>query len=162
MLRPAKRVTNRRCLIRTGCPNECIRYLVEERRRNSANLFHHFRRVARKMATHRLKNAARMLQGQIAFGKTEIGVTFVKPSLFVVGALLFVPAGEKSGGSFIGVPTIFAQNAGSVGEVHGVVTKEKIVLDNVPDDPSEKGDVATGPNRHPTSRHRTPPQKPST
>src|SRR5258708_17675331 len=108
MLRPAKRVTNRRCLVRTGCPNECIRYLVEERRRNSANLLYHVGRVASKVASQCLKNAARMLQGQIALRETEVRVTFVGPGLFVVSTLLFVPAGEKAGRSFLGVAKIFA------------------------------------------------------
>src|ERR1700686_1553499 len=159
MLRPAKRVTNRRWLIRTGCPNECIRYLVEERRRNSANLLHHFRRVARKMATQRLKNAARMLQGQIAFRETEIGMPFVGPARFVVGAPFLLPAGKESSRAFIRVAKIFAQNAGGIREMDDVVAEEKIILDNVADDSPEERNVAAGTHRHPYVGQRARPRK---
>ena len=43
-------------------------------------------------------------------------MAFVKPSSLFVGALLFVPAGEKAGRAFFRVAKIFAQNAGGVGE----------------------------------------------
>src|ERR1700730_7113963 len=100
MLGPAERITNRRGLVRTGSSDERIGNFVKERRRNAANLLHHFWGVASEVTAQRLENAARMLQGQIALGKTEVGVAIVEPGLFVVGALLFVPAGEKSGGAF--------------------------------------------------------------
>ncbi len=101
------------------------------------------------MAAQRLEDTARMLQGQIALGKTEVGMALVEPALFVVGALLFVPAGKKSGGAFFGIAKIFAQNAGCIREVHHVIAEEKIVLENVPDDAAEKRDVAARADRHP-------------
>ena len=91
--------------------DERIGHFVKERWRNSANLLNHLGRVTSKVATQRLENAARMLQGQIALGKTEVGMAVVEPALFVVGALLFVPAGEKAGRPFLSVAKIFAQNA---------------------------------------------------
>src|SRR5207245_1962834 len=113
------------------------------------NFLHHFGRVTSKMAAQRLENAAWMLQSQIALWKTEGRRAFVEPALFVVNALLFIPAGEKAGRSFVGVAKIFAQNAGRIREVHHVIAEEKIVLDNVPDEAAEKRDVAPGAHRHP-------------
>src|SRR5438093_1106965 len=111
MLGPAERITNRRALIWTGCGDERVRNFVKERRRNSTNFLHHFRRVTGKVAAQRLVNAARMLQGQIAFRKTEIRVTFVDPGLPVVAALLSAPAGEDASRAFFRVAKIFTQNA---------------------------------------------------
>src|ERR1017187_4797472 len=90
-----------------------------------------------------------MLQGRIAFRKTEAAIAVVSPALLVVGALPFIPAREKAGRSFFRVAKIFAQNAGRIGEVHHVITEEKIVLDNVPDNAAEKRDVAAGAHRSP-------------
>src|ERR1700730_11100919 len=111
MLRPTECITDCRCLVRTRSGNKSVRNLVKKSRGDPANLLHHFRRVAGKVATQRLENAARILQGQVAFWKTEVGMAFVSPGLFVVGSLLFVPAGEKPGLAFFGVAKIFAQNA---------------------------------------------------
>src|SRR5205807_5873273 len=101
MLRPAECVTNRGRLVRTGSGDERVRNLMKERRRNAANFLHHFGRVAGKVPAQRLENAARMLQGQVARWKTELA--FIEPALFVVSALLFVPAGEETGRPFLGV-----------------------------------------------------------
>src|SRR5207249_2667958 len=106
------------------------------------------------MAPQHLKNAARMLQGRIPFGKTQ-PVALVEPALLVVGALLFVPAGEKAGRAFVRVAEIFAQNAGGIGEVHHIIAEEKIVLDNMPDESAQKRDVSTGADRHPDVGQRT-------
>jgi hypothetical protein len=111
------------------------------------------------MAAQRLKDATRMLQSQIALGKTEVGMTFVSPGFFVVGPLLFVPTGEQSGRAFIGVAKIFPQNAGSIGEVNDVIAKEKIVLDDVPNDSAKKRDIAAGADRHPDICQRARPRK---
>src|ERR1700730_10817517 len=99
---------------------------MKERRRNAANFFNHFGRVTSKVTAQCLENAARMLQGQIALRKAEVGLAFVEPALLVVGALLLVPAGEKAGLSFFGVAKIFAQNARCIREVHHVIAEEKI------------------------------------
>src|ERR1700682_3392454 len=149
MLRPAECITNCRALIRTGSSDERVRNFVEKCGGNAADFLDHFGRVASKMAAQGLENGARMLQGRIALRKAEAGLAFVEPALLVVGALLLVPAGEKAGLSFFGVAKIFAQNAGRVGEVHDVIAEKKIVLDNVPDEPAEKRDVAAGADRHP-------------
>ena len=90
-----------------------------------------------------------MLQGQIALRKTKLGLAFIEPTLFVVSALLFVPAGEKSSRSFVGVPKIFAQNARCVGEMNHIIAEEKIVLDDVPNESADKCDVAPGADRYP-------------
>src|SRR5882724_9719999 len=149
MLGPAERITNRCALIWTGCGDERVRDLVKKRRRNAANFLYHLRRVTSEVAAQCLQNAPRMLQGQIAFRKTEGGMALVEPGLSVVAALLPAPAGENAGRAFFRVAKIFAQNAGGIGEVHDIVAKEKIVLDNVPDETAEKCDVAAGAHRHP-------------
>src|SRR5262245_19241449 len=96
MLGPADRIADRRCLIGPRCPNECVRYLVEEDRGDAANLFHHFWRVAREVAAQRLQDAARMLQGGIPLRKTELVFSFVEPGFVVVRSFLRIPAGEKT------------------------------------------------------------------
>src|SRR6266850_18610 len=152
MLGPAERITNRCALIWTGCGDERVRNFVKERRRNSTNFLHHFRRVTSEVAAQCLQNAPRMLQGQIALGETKAAIAIVVPALPVVAALLSAPAGEKAGRTFFRVAKIFAQNAGRIGEVHHVIAEEKIVLDNVPDEAPEKCDVAAGADRHPDIR----------
>ena len=122
---------------------------MKERRRNPADLLNHFRRVASKVATERLKNAARILQSQIALRKTEAAIAIVSPAFVVVSALVFVPTGEKAGSSLIGVAKIFPQNAGRIREMHHVIAEEKIVLDNVPNESAEKRDVAASADRYP-------------
>src|SRR6266850_5707268 len=149
MLGPAERITNRCALIWTGCGDERVRDLVKKRRRNAANFLYHLRRVTSKVAAQCLQNAPRMLQGQIAFRKTCGGMALVEPALPVVAALLSAPAGEKAGRAFFRVAKIFAQNAGRIGEVHDVIAEEEIVLDNVPDEPAKKCDVAAGTDRYP-------------
>src|SRR6266478_5603834 len=110
MLGPAERITNRCALIWTGCGDERVRNFVKKRRRNAANFLYHRWRVTSEVAAQCLQNAPRMLQGQIAFRKTQ-AVAFVEPGLPVVAALLPVPAGEKAGRPFFRVAKIFAQNA---------------------------------------------------
>src|SRR5436305_644427 len=101
------------------------------------------------MAAQGLENAMRMLQGQIALRKTDTTVAVIGPGFLIVGALFFVPAGEKSGRPFISVAKIFAQNAGRIGEVHHVIAEEKIVLDDVANESAEKRDVTAGAHRNP-------------
>ena len=67
----------------------------------------------------------------------------------MVGALLIRSSRRNSRRSFFGVAEIFAQNAGRVGEVDHIIAEEQIVLNDVPNEAAEKGDVATGANRHP-------------
>src|SRR5437773_9123538 len=90
-----------------------------------------------------------MLQGQIPLVETEIRVAFVKPGLLVIGALLFVPAGEKPGHAFIGVAEILTQNAGGVREGDHVIAEEKIVFDQMPNESAEKRYVTAGTHWHP-------------
>src|SRR6266403_5563645 len=149
MLRPTERITNRCALIWTGCGSERVRNFVKKRRRNAANFLYHLRRVTSEVAAQCLQNAPRMLQGQIAFRKTEGGMALVEPTPPVVAALLAAPAGEKARRAFFRVAKIFAQNAGGIREVDNVIAEEKIVLDNVPDEPAKKCDVAAGAHRHP-------------
>src|SRR5437762_7292914 len=138
MLCPTERVANRRGLVGTRGGDERIRDFLKQRWRNPANLLDHFRRVATEVTAQGLEDTARMLQGQIALGKAEIGPALVEPTLFVVGTLLFVPAREKSGGAFFRVTKIFAQNAGRIRVMHDVIAEEEIVLDNVPDESAKK------------------------
>src|ERR1700730_10696108 len=108
MLCPTERITDRRALIRTRGGNKRVRNFVKQRRRNPANLLHHFGRVAGKVAAQCLENAARILQAKVTIGKTEVGLAFVEPAFLVVSALLLVPAREKAGRALIGVAKIFA------------------------------------------------------
>src|SRR5438309_1366227 len=149
MLCPTERITNRRTLVRTRSGDERVRNFLKKHRRNAANSLYHLWRVTSKVAAQRLENAARMLQGQIAFGEAKAVIAMVEPALPVVAALLPVPAGEKAGRSFFGVAKIFAQNAGRIGEVDHVIAEEKIVLDNVPDQTAEKRNVTARAHRHP-------------
>src|SRR6266853_2188169 len=149
MLGPAERITNRRALIWTGCGDERVRDLVKELGRNSTNFLYHLRRVTSEVAAQCLQNAPRMLQGQIAFRKTEGGMALVDPGLPVVAALLSAPTGENAGRAFFRVAKIFTQNAGRIREVDDVIAEEKIVLDYVPDESAKKRDVAASADRHP-------------
>src|SRR6266567_7374415 len=149
MLGPPERITNRSALVRTRSCDQRVRNLVKERRRNAADFLYHLRCVTSKVATQRLENAPRMLQGQIALGETKAAVATVKPGLPVVAALLPVPAGEKAGRAVFRVAKIFAQNARGIGEVDDIVAKEEFVLDNVPDKPSKKRNVTAGADWHP-------------
>src|SRR5437667_10173433 len=149
MLGPPERITNRCALIWTGCGDERVRDLVKKRRRNAANFLYHLRRVTSEVAAQCLQNAPRMLQGQIAFRKTEGGMALVDPGPPVVAALLPAPTRENAGRAFFRVAKIFTQNAGRIREVDDVVAEEKIVLDNVPDESTQKRDVAAGAHRHP-------------
>src|SRR6476646_1371944 len=141
MLCPTERVANRRGLVRTRGGDQRIRNFLKQRRRNPANLFDHFRCVAPEVTAQRLEGTARMLQGQIALGKTYGASALVTPALFVLGAPLLVSAREKAGGTFFRIVKIFAQNAGGIGVVHHVIAEEEIVLDNVPDEPAQKSNV---------------------
>src|SRR5437879_6123088 len=155
MLRPAERITNRGALVRTGSSDQRIGNFMKKRRRNAANFLYHFWRVTSEVAAQRLENAPRMLQGQIALWETKAAVATVKPGLPVVAALLPAPAGEKAGRAFFRVAKIFTENAVRIREVHDIIAEEKIVLDNVPDEPAKKCDVAAGAHRHPDIRQRT-------
>src|SRR6266404_8981877 len=159
MLRPAERITNRGALVRTGSSDQRIGNFMKKRRRNAANFLYHFWRVTDEVAAQRLENAPWMLQGQIALGETQ-SVSLVEPALSIVAALLPVPAGEKAGRAFFRIAKIFAQNAGGIGEVHDVIAEEKIVLDNVPNEATEKCDVATGADRYPDIGQRAGARKP--
>src|SRR6266403_2967518 len=149
MLGPAERITNRCALIWTGCSDERVRDLVKKRRRNAANFLYHLRRVTSEVAAQCLQNAPRMLQGQIAFRKTEGGMALVDPGPPVVAALRPAPTRENAGRAFFRVAKIFTQNAGRIREVDDVIAEEEIVLDNVPDEAPEKCDVAARAHRHP-------------
>src|SRR4029077_15531293 len=82
-------------------------------------------------------------------------MALVDPGLPVVAALLPAPTGENAGRTFFGIAKIFTKNAGRIGEVHDVIAEEEIVLDNVPDEPAKKRDVAAGADRHPDVGQRT-------
>src|SRR5438874_1367985 len=149
MLRPTERITNRGALVRTGSSDQRIGNFMKKRRRNAANFLYHLWCVASEVAAQRLENALRMLQGQIALGETKAAIALVEPGRPVVAALFPAPAGENAGRAFFRVAKIFAQNAGRVREVDDIIAEEKIVLDNVPDESTEKCDVAARAHRHP-------------
>src|SRR6267142_1725044 len=65
-------------------------------------------------------------------------MALVDPGPPVVAALLPAPTRENAGRAFFRVTKIFTQNAGRIREVDDVIAEEKIVLDNVPDEPSIK------------------------
>src|SRR4051812_20783256 len=96
MLRPTERITNCGRFVRARCSDEGISNFLKECRGNAANFFHHFGCVASEVAAQRLKNAARMLQGEVAFRKTKATITVIGPGFLVVATLLFIPTGEKS------------------------------------------------------------------
>src|ERR1700756_2811247 len=96
-----------------------------------------------------------MLQAQIPLGETKAASTLVEPGLPVIAALLPAPAGENAGRAFFRVAKIFAQNTGRIREVNDVIAKEKIALDNVPNEPAKKRDVAASADRHPDIGQRT-------
>ena len=149
MLRPTECITNRRTLVGTRSGNQSVRNFMKKRWRNAANFLYDLWRITREVAAQSLENTPRMLQGQIALGETKVSMALVDPGLSVVAALLRVPAGEKAGRTFFRVAKIFAQDAGRIREVHDVIAEEKIVLDNVPDDPAKKRNVAAGADRRP-------------
>src|SRR4051812_20155762 len=100
MLRPTERITDGRSFVRSRRLHECIGDLVEEGRRNAADLFYHFWRVTSEVPAQFLENAARMLQAQIALREAELGLAFVLPCFLCVAPLFFIPTGEKAGRAF--------------------------------------------------------------
>src|SRR5207237_10271316 len=66
-----------------------------------------------------------------------------------------VPARENADGTFFRIAKIFAQNAGGIRVVHHVIAEEEIVLNNVPDEPAQKSNVAAGADWHPDVGQRT-------
>src|SRR5438309_11898593 len=128
MLCPAERITNRRTLVGTRSGDQRVCNFVKKRRRNATNFLHHFGRVTSKVATQRLEDAPRMLQGQIALGETKAAIVTVKPGIPVVAALLSAPAGEKAGRALLGFAKLVVQNAGGIGEVNRVIDYEEIYL----------------------------------
>src|SRR5438105_11703795 len=123
MLGPAERITIRCALIWTGCGDERVGDLVKKRGRNAANFLYHLRRVTSEVAAQCLQNAPRMLQGQIAFRKTEGGMALVDPGLPVVAALLPGPTGENAGRPFFPVPKSFPRNAEPIVKVTEKIRK---------------------------------------
>src|SRR5260370_41573128 len=111
MLGPAERITNRCALIWTGCGDERVRDLVKKRRRNATNFLYHLRRVTSEVAAQCFQNAPRVLQGQIAFRKTEGGMALVDPGLPVAAALLPAPTRENAGRPFFPIAQIFPHTA---------------------------------------------------
>src|SRR4051812_49363203 len=111
------------------------------------------------MAAQRLKDAARMLQGQVAFRETEIRLAVVLPGFLRIKAFFLVPTGEEASLAFFGILKVFAQNAGGVGEMDDVLSEEEVVLENVPDESAEKGNVAAGPHWHPDVSEGAGPRK---
>src|SRR6266567_2348393 len=122
MLGPPERITNRSALVRTRSCDQRVRNLVKERRRNAADFLYHLRCVTSKVATQRLENAPRMLQGQIALGETKAAVATVKPGLPVVAALLPVPAGEKAGRAVFRVAKILDRKSTRLNSSHSQIS----------------------------------------
>src|SRR5438477_10586722 len=123
MLRPADGITDRRCFVRTRCPNECVSDLVEKRRRDAANLFDHLRCVTREMSFEFLENTLGILQSEIPFGIAQ-SFALVSPAFHLVGASVFVPAGEITVCVIFRVAVLIAQNAGRIRVVNDVIAEE--------------------------------------
>ena len=66
---------------------------MKKHRRDAANLLDHLRRVAREMAFQFLKNTLWILQSEIPFGIAQ-SFALVLPAFHLIGAPVFVPAGE--------------------------------------------------------------------
>src|SRR5882724_8431943 len=148
MLRPADGITDRRGLIRTGCYNERVSDFLKKRRRDSANLFDHLRRVTREMPFEFLENTLWILQSEIPLGIAQ-SFALVFPALHLIGAPVLVPAGEITISLIFRVAVFFAQNAGRIRVVNDVIAKEEFVLDDMTDNSAKKRDVASGADRHP-------------
>ena len=95
-----------------------------------------------------LKNTLWILQCEVALWTTQI-VAFVEPAVTLVGALLFVPTGEVAIPVVLRVAIFIPQDAGGVRIMDDVLTKEEVVLNQVPDDSAEKCDVAACANGYP-------------
>src|ERR1700747_2358431 len=110
MLRPADRITDRRGFIWTGCCNERVCDFLKKYRLDAANLFDHLRRVAREMPFEFLKNTLWILQRETPRGIAQ-SFALVFPAFHLIGAPVFVPAGEITIGVIFRIAVLFAQNA---------------------------------------------------
>src|SRR5439155_16017498 len=84
---------------------------------------------------------------------------FVLPAVDVVLALVAVPSTEQAV-EVLGVPEFRAHDGGRVRVVQDVLGEPTLLLDDVPDDPAQEGDVAPGPYGHVDIGHRAGPGEP--
>src|SRR5438874_13539612 len=148
MLRPADGITDRRGFIRTGCRNERVSDFLKKRRGDAANLFDHLRCVTREMSFEFLENTLGILQSEIPFGIAQ-SFALVSPAFHLVGASVFVPAGEITVCVIFRVAVLIAQNAGRIRVVNDVIAEEEFVLDDMMDNPAKKRDIAASADWYP-------------
>src|SRR6266542_3824755 len=117
MLRPTDGITDRRGFIRTGCCSERVCDFLE--------------------------NALLILESEIPFGIAQ-SFALVFPAFRLVGAPVFVPAGEITVSVIFRVAVFIAQDAGRICVVNDVIPEEEFVLDDMMDNSAKKRDVAAG------------------
>src|SRR5437899_12182726 len=120
---------------------------MEELRRNAADFLHHLWCIAGEMPFQFLKNTLWILQCEVALWTTQI-VAFVEPAVTLVGALLFVPAGQETIRVIFRAAEFVAQDAGGIRVMNNVLAKEELVLDEVSDECAEIGNVGASAQRH--------------
>ncbi len=179
MLRPANRVTDGGCLVRTGGIHHRLRDFKKHALGHSALLLYHLRGVASIVPFQHLEDAARMLQcwvgivdvrvarltaavlGMAALGGMMAGMVmallyrlvFIEPCGGIVEALLLIPAGEVAR-AFLGIFEVLAQDRRRVGVLDHVLVEVPVVLEDVMDKCAEENNVAAGAQRRPDVRHR--------
>src|SRR5438034_11817 len=159
MLRPADGITDRRSFIRTGCCNQRVCDFLKKCWGDAANLFDHLRGVTREMPFEFLKNTLGILQSEIPFGITQ-SFALVFPAFHLIGAPVFVPAGEITVSFIFRVAVFIAQNAGRIRVVNDVIPEEEFVLDDMMDNTAKKCDVAAGADWYPDIGQRARTRKP--
>ena len=141
VLGPAQCIQDRHHAVGRRGAADHLGYLQELVLGRPGYLLHHFRRVAAVVLLHDLQHAARMLHGRIGLG--VIAFLLVGPAAVVVGALLFVVAGEDA----IGKAVTLVHDERSIGVVPDVFGLDLVIAEQVVDDACQEGDVGTSANR---------------
>src|SRR5439155_1350149 len=95
-----------------------------------------------------LENTLGILQSEIPFGIAQ-SFALVSPAFHLVGASVFVPAGEITVCVIFRVAVLIAQNAGRIRVVNDVIAEEEFVLDDMMDNPAKKRDIAASADWYP-------------
>src|SRR5216683_5484351 len=177
LLRPTQRIANCSCLFRARCRAKRLRNFQEPLARNPAKPFNQLRRVSRIMPLQNLVYTSWMAERGVALAIPEVGggssallpvtgmrsgapgrhsaaldASPVKPSAFVVTAILSVPAGEDASQIF-SILELLCENDRSVGVVDHILAKIFFVFENVMNEPAEKQDVRSGAQGSPNVCH---------
>src|SRR5216683_5252183 len=164
LLRPTQRIANGSCLFRARCRAKRLRNFQKPLAGNPAKPFNQLRRVSRIMPFHNLVYTPWMAERGVALAIPEVGggssailvvtgmrsgapgrhsaaldASPVKPSAFVVTAILSVPAGEDASQIF-SILELLCENDRSVGVVDHVLAKIFFVFYNEITETPEKQD----------------------